>query len=518
MTLRLRRALEDLQADFLAGNTQALDDLMRAWQGIKALPPEDPNSFFMIGGYHGEPFRGAGWGSSAYWGGYCNHGNVLFPTWHRAYLLRIEDALRSIAGCAAVTLPFWDETSDESLAKGVPWALTIETWTLDGVEIPNPLKSFTFNRNIADHLSPFPDTDYSKPLGYETVRYPLSGLVGSAADLAATKIHNAQYPDPATNVDLLNKNVVAWLTSKVIVGGVAISNNVHDKYARCLEAPNYTVFSNTTSQQEWNDNAAAPAGSLESPHNSIHLAVGGFDLPKVMDASPIEGANGDMGENDTAGLDPIFYFHHCFVDRVFWLWQQKRGATDRLSIIAGYPGTNSADNQGPTPGVAPNSWLTLESPLDPFRLPDAVGDRAYTSLDCINIETQMGYTYGPGSVPVLPPVPAAASAAMSTKVVRIAGINRAQIRGSFVVSTFAVIDGERQLVGTEAVLSRWNVSGCANCQTHVETKAFVGLHAFKAAVIDAAPIEVEVHTRDGILKGPKPAPGGPKKLFSVEIR
>ncbi|WP_218511878.1 tyrosinase family protein [Variovorax sp. dw_308] len=527
MTLRIRRALEDIQADYLAGNTKELDSLMRAWKGVKALPPDDPNSFFMIGGYHGEPFRGAGWGSSAYWGGYCNHGNVLFPTWHRVYLLRLEDALRSIPDCADVTLPFWDETSDESLNKGVPWALTTETYKLDGVVIPNPLKSFVFNRNIQDHLSPFPDTDYSKPKGYETVRYPLSGLVGPS-DLAATQTHNAQYPDPATNTALLNKNIIAWLTSKIVVNGVTVTSNVHDKYARCLEAPNYTLFSNTTSQQEYNATAEVPVGSLESPHNSIHLAVGGFDLPKVMDASPLEGANGDMGENDTAGLDPIFYFHHCFVDRMFWLWQQKHGATDRLSIIARYPGTNSVDNQGPTPGVAPNSWLTLESPLDPFRLADAAAERAYTSLDCINIEAQLGYTYGPGSVPALPP-PAltaaepgkeavAPAAAMSTKMVRVAGINRAQIRGSFLVSTFAVIDSERYLIGTEAVLSRWNVSGCANCQTHVETKAVVPLHAFDAAVVDRAAFEVEVHTRDGILKGPKVAPGAPHRRFQIEIR
>ena len=55
-----------------------------------------------------------------------------------------------------------------------------------------------------------------------------------------------------------------------------------------------------------------------------------------------------MGENDTAGLDPIFFFHHCFVDRVFWLWQKKNGFTDHLDIFAEYPGTNSADSQGPT--------------------------------------------------------------------------------------------------------------------------------------------------------------------------
>lgn len=90
--LRVRRSLTDVQDDYSSGNKAELEALWRAWKGIKELPPENPNSFFMIGGYHGEPFRGAGWGSSAYWGGYCNHGNVLFPTWHRAYLLRAAAA------------------------------------------------------------------------------------------------------------------------------------------------------------------------------------------------------------------------------------------------------------------------------------------------------------------------------------------------------------------------------------------------------------------------------------------
>ena len=62
---------------------------MRAWKGIKELPAEDLQSFFVLGGYHGEPFRGKGSLDPHYWGGYCNHGNVLFPTWHRVYVLKI---------------------------------------------------------------------------------------------------------------------------------------------------------------------------------------------------------------------------------------------------------------------------------------------------------------------------------------------------------------------------------------------------------------------------------------------
>ncbi len=145
--LRVRRSIQELQREYDNGNTKALEDLMRAWKGIKELPPDHPNSFFIIGGYHGEPFRGAGWGNASYWGGYCNHGNILFPTWHRVYLLRLEQALQSIPGCEDVMLPYWDETSNDSLNNGVPNALTDEYFNLDGKTIPNPQAFVASNGN-----------------------------------------------------------------------------------------------------------------------------------------------------------------------------------------------------------------------------------------------------------------------------------------------------------------------------------------------------------------------------------
>ncbi|MEG5048817.1 tyrosinase family protein [Microcoleus sp. B4-C1] len=518
--LRIRRSLHELQDDYTKGNKKPLEYLMRAWKGIKELPPDNPQSFFMLGGYHGEPFRGAGWGNNSYWGGYCNHGNILFPTWHRVYLLKLEEALQSIPGCEEVMLPYWDETSDESLKNGIPWALTKKDFVLDGKTIPNPLRSFVFNKNITDFING-DNPNYSKPKGYETVRYPLSGLVGSEDDRKKTEAHNAKFPDYDKNVESLNQNIVNWLTSYIVVKGKRIETNVKKKYTDCLDAPNYTVFSNTTSAQQWNadlDSSMMPIVSLESPHNSIHLAVGGFDVPDY-DRSPIEGANGDMGENDTAGLDPIFYFHHCFVDRVFWLWQKKHGFTDYLEVIAEYPGTNSVDWQGPTPGTAPNSWLTLESSLDPFKKKDG---KAYTSLDCINIETQLGYTYSHGSLEesvereVL-------QQEQNIKVIRVSGINRAPIRGSFLVSAYINIGDKRYLAGTEAVLSRWSVQYCANCQTHLEVKAFIPLHGFRAELLENTQeqIEVKIHTRDELLP-PQPPQGSDttdeKKLFHVEVQ
>ena len=509
--LRVRRSLKALQDDYEKGKKKPLETLMRAWRGIKELPPEDPNSLFMIGGYHGEPFRGAGWGNPSYWGGYCNHGNILFPTWHRMYLVRLEDALRSIPGCAGVTLPYWDETSEESLQGGIPWALTQKDFVLDGETIPNPLRSFVFNRDIVDHLTSDPVADYSKPKGYETVRYPLSGLVGTPEDIEATEKHNAQYPDYDENVKLLNQNIVNWLGSSIEVEGTTIATNTALKYQQCLDAPNYTVFSNTTSAAQWKDDTGTLVTPIESPHNAIHLAVGGFDIGDA-DYSPITGANGDMGENDTAGLDPIFFFHHCYIDRLFWLWQKKHKATDRLEIIAHYPGTNSVDTQGPTPGVVPNAWLTLESPLDPFKKKVGRKERPYTSLDCINIEKQLGYTYGPGSLESLK----AAAVDRPTRMVTVRGINRARIRGSFLISVFAHIDGKKRHVGTEGVLSRWHVEGCANCQTHLEARASIPLRGALAERADSLQFEVEVRTRDGLL-GQTGAASAGRPPFTVKV-
>jgi tyrosinase len=269
---------------------------------------------------------------------------------------------------------------------------------------------------------------------------------------------------------------------------------------------------------------------LENPHNKIHLAVGGYDVPSGPnkgDFSLIPGANGDMGENDTAALDPIFYFHHAFIDRVFWLWQEKNGATDELSITERYPGTNSSDSQGATPGVPVNSWLNLNTPLAPFAWMIEGEEREITGEDLFNIETQLGYTYGPGSLEDLAEAaPAQLEAAAEEPKLHVTGIDRGSIRGSFLIVASAEIDGEAKVLGSEAVLSRWHVAGCANCQTHLEASASFPLHGLDPEQLGPDAIKVEVRTRDGLL-GDRPqgvsalqgeAEAGEQPRFRVEVR
>jgi tyrosinase len=53
------------------------------------------------------------------------------------------------------------------------------------------------------------------------------------------------------------------------------------------------------------------AGACErTPHNDIHGAVGGL-----------------MGSFNTAGLDPLFWLHHCNIDRLWEVWRGRPGSS-----------------------------------------------------------------------------------------------------------------------------------------------------------------------------------------------
>jgi tyrosinase len=541
-TISIRRSIYDLLDDRENGKPEELDALMTAWKGIQDLEPDDPNSFFVIGGCHGEPFRGAGTTDAAtWWGGYCEHGTVLFPTWHRAYLQRLEKALQSIPGCESVMQPFWDECDprargehDGGLAGGLPDVFTDSTYAFaDGTTIPNPLKSYTLPVAIDDLVTnevPVPETSlYSKPAGYSTVRYPLSGLVGNATDRAATETHNAKYTDDEENTKLLNGIVVAWLTAEPYASsnpgsGPGVQGLDYDKFLQSLGTPTYTLFSNTTSQNAWN--AAHQNGpvvfALENAHNNMHVALGGIDIPGYYVRSRLPGANGDMGENDTAALDPIFWFHHCFIDYVFWTWQRRHGATQWFDIDPVDPGAIATPPAAQTPaGRGQNEQLGMDSPLNPFQTGEGPDARAITSRDVVDIG-DLGYQFGPGSLDSyanpgtkIPPFP-------SGPVVHVSGINRGRIAGSFVIAAHAEVDGEKQLIGYEAVLSRWHVAGCANCQLHLESKAAfpVPPHVHDLARSQPEAITASVHTREGLHGGapiPADAPVRGANAFKVQL-
>jgi len=543
---RIRLSIQDMQDMHDRGDTAMLDNLVKAFRGIQALPPSDPNSFEALAGLHGEPFRGFGAVNPNVYGGFCNHNNILFPTWHRVYLLKLENALRStgIPGCENVTLPFWDETRNLIIHDGrdpIPACLTEPLYPLDGRRVPNPLYSYKLQQAIVQWTLGA-NSRYSKPAGYTTVRYPLSGLVGTPEDRAASDFHNKGYPDPSTNTTILNGNVRNWLEGTVVIPDDPEHSrrpdtySVYARFLRCLQAPNYTVFSNIPSQNQWikdHGGGSHYTVSLESPHNAIHLAVGGFYQAGVYNADPIRGANGDMGANEMAGFDPIFYLHHCFIDYVFWQWQKRHRSTaaGSLNIIPGYPGTSSVEGSAasyPDRDIEPGTPLDLNTPLYPWKKDDGSW---YTSNDLVDIENQLDYSYGRGSLDHIPRLPfpgrsflGQPDAADIVLTKRVSGINRAEIEGSFVIRTFVTLKtGERVEIAREPILSRWEVASCANCKLHLDVESLVPIdetlmsailgpsyHYAPGAAIDDKHVkyEVEIQTLDDKQK--KPLVGVPR--------
>jgi tyrosinase len=219
----------------------------------------------------------------------------------------------------------------------------------------------------------------------------------------------------------------------------------------------------------------------------------------------IPGANGDMGENETAGLDPIFFFHHCFIDYTFWIWQRRNGFTDAFDIDETDPGAVYNLQNGPSPpaGADLNQPMSLETPLKPF--PSTDGERIMITKETINIETDLGYTYGPGSLDQYASKDAAKANLLlgaepdNSRIVHVAGLNRAKIKGSFAIAAYAEVDGVQQLVDVDPVLSRWSVEGCANCQSHLEATA-----DFRVPADVAEKVQIRVHTRGGMLGGEEP--------------
>ncbi|KAH7012547.1 uncharacterized protein B0I36DRAFT_399102 [Microdochium trichocladiopsis] len=478
--LRIRKNIRDLKPT-------EMDNLIRAFHHImNVLPVTDNNSYWKLAGYHGVPAPF-----------YCYHGVVLFPTWHRAYLLQLENALRSAPGCGNdVTMPYWDEIAAINQTEGLPKIFTTKEYrySYGKGSIPNPLFSYKFGAGVDDrgdmeHGVNDPSR-YSKHKGYSTVRYPYSGLVGLAEDRERTVKHNS---------DVDGKG---------------------DTHA--VDAPNYTVFSNTTSADAYNethkDSQAEPtAVSLEAPHNAIHMAVGGWEVPgrseKEGTPNVYPDANGDMGENETAAFDPLFWFHHAWTDRTFWEWQMLHGATDRLEFVKGDPGTKNPVEGQPD--------LTVDSPLTPFKYGLGTrNERAMTTKDVVNIKT-LGYDYAGLDRPraALPPKDEGFK-------LSVMGINRAVIPGGFMVTLWSLdTNGQERLLHIELFLGRWKKEACDNCMNHLMANTFLQLPKMPTADdlsragggsggsgeggIVLPTFYAKMHTRD--------APGGKKLDIGVGI-
>lgn len=62
--------------------------------------------------------------------------------------------------------------------------------------------------------------------------------------------------------------------------------------------------------------------ALEDVHGRVHIWTGGNI---IRDGQPV---SGDMAQIPYAAFDPIFWSHHCMIDRIWWQWQRKNGINE----------------------------------------------------------------------------------------------------------------------------------------------------------------------------------------------
>ena len=155
-----------------------------------------------------------------------------------------------------------------------------------------------------------------------------------------------------------------------------------------------------------------------------------------------------MADNETAGFDPMFFFHHCNIDRLFWIWQKNHGCENKIDITddENDKGTLPVAGQGVTPDQKPGERLSMDSPLVPFQKEDGSW---MTSRDMVNIETQLGYNYSVGShdhVGDAPP-PSPIVKPYQERILVVSNINKANYAGSFVIRAYYVKKDHEKVSG-----------------------------------------------------------------------
>lgn len=192
----------------------------------------------------------------------CQHQSWYFPPWHRGYLMAIEKQLRvdivAQGGPATWALPYWDYLGSREQAS-IPPAFTAPKLP-DGSNNPLVVKQ-----------------RYG-PRGDGVIIVPTA----TSIPVQPSKSHFATPP----------------VTDKCL-GNDLYTGSSHETPLPGFGGP-LTGFSHGDEEN----------GNLETdPHNNVHGYVGS--------SSATDDTPGLMSDPGMAALDPIFYLHHCNIDRLW---------------------------------------------------------------------------------------------------------------------------------------------------------------------------------------------------------
>jgi len=303
---------------------------------FQKMDPANELSYYRITGIHGDP--DTSWDgvhnppnptdpnqdpSTGWW---CVHNRANFVTWHRPYLALFEQRLYETmlqvvaqSGLSAADqepwttaaqqwrLPYWDWAVKQDYLSpsnyGVPEVFTQQSVTIldfngSQIQVDNPLWRFVNPRNVAMGAS---------SMGNLGVRgQPWRELVGTSRCGIFSQTPDPSWVDGANNWQAVNLSLSTadWSPSPDAGPlGEAVYKLLTPGYSSSWETFETTLYTNPD-----------PANfmSVEYIHNYIHGWTGGTDLQTGI---------GHMTDPAVSAFDPIFWFHHCNIDRLGTIFQ-----------------------------------------------------------------------------------------------------------------------------------------------------------------------------------------------------
>jgi tyrosinase len=272
---------------------------------------------------------------------YAHQGPAFFP-WHRQFILSFERDLQKID--PTVNLPYWDWTYHRS-------------------------KNPAFSRGSLWRTDMMGRSDTTSPPDYIVT----DGPFGQAAGWKVT-LHPAP-PDPSaipeSAGDFLQRALGNSFPILPTLRDVSESMNVADYDAPNWNGPGPNGVPATSSFRNWEEGwVDLPDGSTPpNTHNRVHVWMGGAMLPM------------------TSPNDPVFFLHHCNVDRIWAAWQARHPAGDpglkypeSSAFVVPKPGHGLHDPMPPWDDRFDNDRQAVLPKVTPFDMLD-------------RSKPELGYTY-----------------------------------------------------------------------------------------------------------------------------
>ena len=230
------------------------------------------------------------------------HRGPAFSPWHRQELREFELALQSVK--PGVTLPYWDWAQDAALPD--PTAAPLWTDAYIGGDGAGP------NNLVPD--GPF--KDWVARIETSTGALVPRSTPGIVRMLGRDPLGFPTLPNAAEVTDSLTEGVydsAPWRTTST----PSFRNRLEGWLRRPAEPPEPRM------------------------HNRVHTWVGGDMQP------------------GTSPNDPVFFLHHCNIDRIWAQWQAANPGLPYVPASGGPPGHNATDPMLflEVAGVTPNSTL-----------------------------------------------------------------------------------------------------------------------------------------------------------------